>query len=262
MNDMKLIMENWNTYLEEQSGDPETVGDLLLQLDAVTLLFGSKTNRIIKQIIDILGEMIGEAQALGTGPDDIRALIEAAEDFLENVLDQGFAGASKIALQEFPVSAFATFLARPPIRKFIIDRIGQPALEFFLNTVLPGAGLVLKGARWMGRMFKVSKATKDIFDTAQATPSEMFTILVNDIMKAPDNKTTTAGFLDKFNVDDEYQKMLDDKVEIQFIKWAIDSLKTLDPSTKVDQLDFNDELIDWLKDDWEEKSGQHTVATV
>ena len=74
---------------------------------------------------------------------------------------------------------------------------------------------------------------------------------MQDIMTAPDNKDTTAGFLGLFNIDDEWQKMLDDKIEIKFINKMVSQLKSIDPNTSLEQLNFNQKLIDFLKTEFE-----------
>ena len=249
MSEMKLIMENWrkNVLLIEAEDGPETVGELLTAIEATTKLFNNKSTKIMKKFIVILDEMIGEAQALDIGEDDIRAFIEASEDFLENVLEKGWLKASTIALREFPVNALSKFLKRPAVQKIVVAKLGAGGFEFLLNTIFPGAAVVLKAGRWMGRIFRVSKASKEILDTANATPQEMFTGIVKDIMSAPDNKATTSGFFKHFNIDDEYQKMLHDKIEIEFISHMIDFLKKLNKNEKLDNIDFNQNLVSWLE---------------
>ena len=66
-------------------------------------------------------------------------------------------------------------------------------------------------------------------------------------MAAPDNKDNTKGFLSKMNVDDEWAKMLDDKVEIEFIQEMLETLRSLPPDTPIDSIDVNQELINFLQ---------------
>jgi len=247
--EMKLIMEEWRGFLNEgvESDAPQTVGELLDAINKFTLIRGNKARRIVEQVIAILGEALGEAQALNTGPEDIRAIIEALEDFLENVMEQGVGGAAMTAIKEFPATAVIKFLTRPEVAKFVAAGIGPEAFKTLIETVLPGAATIFKFGRWMSRIFKVSKAAQAALETAKASPQEVFTMLVKDIATAPDNKETTSGFMGLFNVDDQWQKMLHDKVEMEFIKFIIETLKSKPPNTSLDELNFNDQMVDWLQ---------------
>jgi len=100
-------------------------------------------------------------------------------------------------------------------------------------------------------VFKVSKDLKQAYDEGTADVNKVFANIMQDIMTAPDNKDTTAGFLGLFNIDDEWQKMLDDKIEIKFINQMVSYLKSIDPNTSLEQLNFNQKLIDFLKKEFE-----------
>ena len=45
--------------------------------------------------------------------------------------------------------------------------------------------------------------------------------------------------------------MLDDKIEIKFIEKMIASLKSIPPDTSLEKINFNDQLIDFLKKEFE-----------
>jgi len=45
--------------------------------------------------------------------------------------------------------------------------------------------------------------------------------------------------------------MLDDKIEIKFINQMVNYLKSIDPNTSLEQLNFNQKLIDFLKKEFE-----------
>ena len=45
--------------------------------------------------------------------------------------------------------------------------------------------------------------------------------------------------------------MLDDKIEIKFIEQMIGSLKNLNPNTSLENINFNSQLVKFLKDEFE-----------
>ena len=98
---------------------------------------------------------------------------------------------------------------------------------------------------------EVSKELQTAYKEGTADVNQVFANIVKDIATAEDNKDTTAGFLKLFNIDDEWQKMLDDKIEIKFIEQMIGSLKNLNPNTSLENINFNSQLVKFLKDEFE-----------
>ncbi len=97
------------------------------------------------------------------------------------------------------------------------------AAEDFIDkfSFLPGAE-TLKGAvgEISGWLSKAGKAFSWMVNKVKGDeePAAMLDDLVDDIALQPDSKTKTAPFMNLFNIDDEYQAMLDDNLEVQFIK--------------------------------------------
>ena len=110
---------------------------------------------------------------------------------------------------------------------------------------------LFNAAKWIMKVFNISKDLKKAYEEGTADVNKIFSNIMQDIMTAPDNKETTAGFLGLFNIDDEWQKLLDDKVEITFINKMISSLESQNPDTPLEQLNFNQQLIDFLKSEFE-----------
>jgi hypothetical protein len=70
---------------------------------------------------------------------------------------------------------------------------------------------------------------------------------VKSIYAATDDKKTNT-FLDKINVDDQYSKIVDDKVEMAFIKFLTQAIESTPDETPLPQdFDVNTKLQDYLK---------------
>tara|TARA_R110000824_G_scaffold190383_1_gene371879 strand:+ start:436 stop:1260 length:825 start_codon:yes stop_codon:yes gene_type:complete len=264
MSEMKLIMENWRAYTNSSSllveiapdGSPETVGELLIAINKYTMISGNKAKRILKNIKEALKVFLDMAQDdesqltprgaegdLYVEDEDIQKLIEWFEEALE--------GQWAEALMAIPVKAVINIISKDPIRSFLLQKIGKEALETLVGDILPGAATALKFTKWFSRMFKVSKETKELLDTAEASPKEMFVMIVKDIADLPDSKDTTKGFMGIFNIDDKWKEILHDKIEMKFIQQQIAELESLNPSTSLDSLNFNQQLVKYLSDEFE-----------
>lgn len=70
---------------------------------------------------------------------------------------------------------------------------------------------------------------------------------VKAIYSATDDKKTNT-FLDKINIDDQYAKIVDDKVEMAFLKFLTDAIINTPDETPLPQdFDVNAKLQDYLK---------------
>ena len=257
MSEMKLIMENWRAYTNSSSllveiapdGSPETVGELLVAINKYTMISGNKAKRILKNIVETLKVFLDSAQDIeGLGRDesedeDIAKLIEWFEEALE--------GQWAEALMAIPVKAVISIISKDPLRSFLLQKIGKEALEVLIGDILPGAATALKFTKWFSRMFKVSKALASSIETGGASPKEMFVMIVKDIADLPDSKDTTKGFMGIFNIDDKWKEILHDKIEMNFIQQQIAELESMNPSTNLVTLNFNQKLVDYLSGEFE-----------
>ena len=100
--------------------------------------------------------------------------------------------------------------------------------------------------------FGVSGAGRNVFDALFAT-KKLGTIAA--ATKLPDKDTESNPFLDVFNVEDEYSKLLDDKIENAFLNYLSDELD----AGRLDSIDLatwniNEYLEDFLKNKFNQKS--------
>jgi hypothetical protein len=77
---------------------------------------------------------------------------------------------------------------------------------------------------------------------------------VKSIYAATDDKKTNT-FLDKINVDDEYSKIVDDKVEMAFIKFLTQAIESTPDQTPLpSNFDVNIKLQDYLKQNYKART--------
>ena len=259
MSEMKLIMENWRAYTNSSSllveiapdGSPETVGELLIAINKYTMISGNKAKRILNNIKEALKVFLDMAQddesqlmprgaegALHIEDEDIQKLIEWFEEALE--------GQWAEAIMAIPVKAVINIISKDPLKSFLMQKIGKEALKMLVADILPAGGTILKFGKWFSRMFKISKELESAIEAGGASPKEMFVMIVKDITNLPDSKDTTKGFMGIFNIDDKWKEILHDKIEIEFIKQQIAELESMNPSTNLVTLNFNQKLVDYL----------------
>jgi len=252
-NDMKLIMENWRrNALQEQQDNPGTVGELLQGLNAYILSNSDQLKRIAQAISNALQQIadgLGDADE-GT-KEQIKEFSETAIEFLQSVQEKGLKDAIKEKGKDIAMNVLTTIAKNDIVRNFIVQKVGEKSVKFLIDQVFPAAKSLISAASWILKVFKVSKELQKAYKEGTADVNQVFQNIVQDIATAEDNKDTTAGFLKLFNIDDEYQKMLDDKIEIKFIEKMIASLKGITPDTSLEQINFNTQLVNFLKDEFQ-----------
>ena len=258
MPDMNLIMENWRHYkrelLVEQEEGPETVGQLLNVIDAHSLALSEPVKKAFLLLAQTLSDVAGFADATETSADAVTDVAEYVASIIESALDKGVVSREfASALANIPWGALTTFLKQPAVIKYLTAKIGKDALKTVVDALIPLGKVTFGAIRGAIAIFKTTKRAKEIFDTAK-DPEVAFATIMKDVMGAEDNKATTAGFLSKFNIDDEWQKMLDDKIDAAYIQDSVNVLKSADPNTRLADIDFNARLIDWLKNKFD---GRH-----
>ena len=194
---MKLIMEGWRLYLDEQELN-EGVGDVARAgVEKLKRMKARATGRAQQAY----------AQKGGYSMDTMEDL----KIFVNAIID------TKNRIKTGELSAEA----------------GGKILKGFINAASVGfldfAGAARKGAELGGMLLKVGTL--------------------------PDEKTEASPFLAAFNINDEYQKLLDDKIENAFImklKTDLDS-GALD-DVNIRQFDINNYLEDFLKQTFDQKT--------
>jgi hypothetical protein len=127
-------------------------------------------------------------------------------------------------------------------------------------------GMGKEVAEWMSRGAKgLSWLTKKI--KGGDKPVTALDDMVDKVAQTPDTKTKTAPFMNLFNIDDEYQAILEDELEIEFIQHFKEKLKGAPQEVMGMTLgelesESNDWNIDRELEDWIPSRGDtkdHTV---
>ena len=146
-----------------------------------------------------------------TGPEIMNAVKEIGSNFKKIILKDAATLAGDLQLAgwdevfEFAIEAMDGFSKIPG-----------------LNTLMSAAQDVATIGKWMG------KGVKSLWNKLSGgdPPAEALDDLVDQVAQSPDTKTKTAPFMNLFNIDDKYQAMLEDKLELDFIQAFKEQLST------------------------------------
>ena len=252
---MKLIMESWRRNVLQEQDSPRTVQDLLTGLNAYILSNSTQLKRVAQAISNALA---GITDAVGDVDDaakkSIEEFSEKAIEFLKSVQESGLKDAIKQKGKDVAMNVLTTIAKNEKIRGYVISKVGEKAIKFLVDQVFPAAKSLISAASWILKIFKVSKDLQTAYKEGTADVNQVFQNIVKDIMTAEDNKDTTSGFMKLLNIDDDWQKILDDKIEIAFIQTMIKDLKGMSGDTPIEQLNFNEKLIEFLKDNYNNRA--------
>jgi len=266
MSEMHLIMENWRSFssgnsfvLNEQAGAP-TVGAVIEAINLYSLAQQTPWRKSIRLLIEIIGDQIEFADAADITSDTITDLVEGLVKLSETIDQNGIL--SSAALKLLFSAATIKVLKNPQILSALgirakamgltanINEVITPVLNLFgfaaagipLGSLVAGAKFIYSAAKGAKDVAQIIKTSKD--------PEAAFEKTIEAIMNAPDNKDTTSGYLALFNIDDKWQEMLDDKIDAEFIKYALERLKAVssaDSNIPITAINFNSMLVNWLK---------------
>ena len=134
--------------------------------------------------------------------------------------------------------------------------------EFFDKAAdIPFMGTIAGMGRDVSQVFKwgmkgVNWLQKKI--GGGADPEDAVDAMVDMVAQKPDTKFKTAPFFELFNIDPEYQEMLDDDLEVKFIAYYKDYLKSHADTTKLADLDIDKHLEEWIPQ--QAKTKDHSVT--
>ena len=241
---MKLIFENYRRGMLYEEEDIQRVGDLIKAIEAHILANSDRLKRVCQALISALETFASEFEEEAG---QYESIIETLTEIFEQIVEDGLkATIAKIGAKKL-IGYMQQIINTDAIKQYLLKKIGEKTIKFVMNEIVPAIGSLIRFGKWIYKLFKVGKEIKDVLESGTVDPNKAFTMIVKDVMTAEDNKETTAGFLGLLNIDDEWQKMLDDKIEMEFIQDSIAHIKSLGPDTSIDQLNLNQRLIDFLK---------------
>ena len=148
----------------------------------------------------------------------------------------------------------------------VIEKLGadpevQKSIKTFVDKVVSAAEPLLPGLRFAITtakfVIRVIGSAKDVIDKVKSGPDDFFNAVIDDVGQAPDKNTKLSPFLDLFNMADEFQVMLDDKLEADFLadyRKSLQAVVASEPDKPLSAFDINDALQKYL----ENKYNDHT----
>jgi hypothetical protein len=124
-------------------------------------------------------------------------------------------------------------------RKIEMGKIAKDQGADLLKTSLNTATAGLAGQATA--IFNAAIAAKDLAKLALAA-------------KLPDEQTAQNPYLHAFNIDDNYSKILDDRIENAFINYLSDTLKGIPDTTPLAEFDINKVLEGYLQQKFNTRS--------
>jgi hypothetical protein len=254
-NNMKLIMERWDRFVitEQAVPAPQTVGELIDAVNSYTMIKGDKTKRIISSIVSALNkfssiEGMQDNQQLGSL---IQKTIEVLNVFLqERDIKSALA---KVATGEVFQLVYDTVTSEP-IASYLAKTIGEAIVKTFIEEIIPGLKTIVKVGSFFSSLFSIAKDVQKAVETGKMDPNQVLQLIAKEIYELPDSKETTTGFMKIFNVDDKWSAIIDDKIEMKFIELAMNSLRSMNPSTPLESISFNKMLVDYLKNTYSQRT--------
>ena len=268
-----------------------TVGDVLSQFDDAASDLDNSVMEFVKMAMDFIKPFAVDAIQSAAEESDIEAKEEDIDDILEffseirsmfddvvkaikkageGVKDQVKAffkeGGSKI------LEAFAKvreLYEKNELAQAVFKAIGGEAIkETVMKLVdkvaplIPFGGQVLAAAKMMKGAMSIGGKLKSLvskFKKSKASPQEKFAAFAEKIARGPDNDEL-GELASILQMNDDIEDILDDKVEVQFVKFYVDHLRGMDESEPIESININTMLTDWIKDELGAKTADVTVA--
>lgn len=122
-----------------------------------------------------------------------------------------------------------------------IETLGDLRKFFKLTKVKKKGGPAAKVAtKALASLVPFGSATMELIDQASDIKG-IFSALYQK-----DDNFQTSDALSKVNVDDEISKIVDDQVEIDFLKYILDQFNKLPDNTPLEKIDMTDQLRQYL----------------
>ncbi len=243
---MKLIFENYRRGMlaEEEEVEPQTVGSLVDTLEAHILANSDKLKRVANAIVKAFETF---AEEFPEKAEELAEITSKITELFTEIAANGLRAVLKTMGKSKVVEYLKIMATNTIIQEFLAKKVGAKVLKFVLEEMIPAAKVIISTGRTIMGLFKVAKSVRDAVESGTGDPNKAFAMIVKDVMTAEDNKATTAGFMKMLNIDDEWSKMLDNKIEMEFIEQSIQYIRTVDPSTTLDKINLNQRLVAFLK---------------
>jgi hypothetical protein len=139
--------------------------------------------------------------------------------------------------------------------KAMVNTAGFEKLKEFMAKgvelaikAIPYGGQLVAGAKMLASVAKVGGKIMDLFKKAKAVkadPQEKLAAVAKKLVRGKDENLGEFGKI--FQLDDDLEAVLDDKLEAQFVEWYAGKLRELPPETPLERVNVNSMITDWIK---------------
>jgi hypothetical protein len=139
--------------------------------------------------------------------------------------------------------------------KAMVNAAGFEKLKEFMTKgvelaikSIPYGGQLVAGAKMLASVAKVGGKIMDLFrkaKAAKADPQEKLAAVAKNLVRGKDENLGEFGKI--FQMDDDLEAVLDDKLEAQFVEWYAKKLRELPPETPLEKANVNRLITDWIK---------------
>jgi len=266
-----------------------TVGDVLSQFDDTASDLDNKVMEFVKTAMDFVKPFAAGAIIEAGGPDAeeddiesivkyfseikdmfadvIKAIKKAGESVKEQVKAFFKEGGTKI-LEAF--SNVKELYESSELAKKIFKAVGGEAIKKTVMKIvdkiaplIPFGGQVLAAAKMIKGAISIGGKLKSLvskFKKSKASPQEKFAAFAEKIARGPDNDEL-GELASILQMNDDIEDILDDKVEVQFVKFYVEHLRGMDESKPIESININTMLTDWIKDELGAKTADVTVTS-
>ena len=117
------------------------------------------------------------------------------------------------------------------------------------KNLIPYGSNILDGWKMMKDARSMGGKIKGIFDKfkkSNAPPEDKFAAFAKTVAKGPDKDL--GEFADALQLNDDAEKLVDDRLEVKYIEDYVDKLRNMPPETPISEFDINDLITQWVKE--------------
>ena len=214
----------------------------------------------LKEVYDWFKELLDMAKGLKKAWDDAK---KAQPDGVKKQL-QHLWGNNKDSIKEVfeHVGALKEMYGENETFKAMVNAAGFEKLkEFMAKGVelaiksIPYGSQLVAGAKMLASVAKLGGKIMTLFKKAKAAkadPQEKLAAVAKNLVRGKDENLGDFGKI--FQMDDDLEAVLDDKLEAEFIEWYSKKLRGLPPETPLDSVNVNKVITTWVKNVYGKKN--------
>ena len=266
-----------------------SVGDILAQFDDAASDLDNKVMDFVKSALKFANQFTPDAIEAASGEevddkdvdgileffselkgmfDDVMSAIKSAGDSVKKQVKAFFKEGGKKILEGF--SNLKELYEENKVAQAVFKKIGGEAIKSTIKKLvekvaplIPYGGTVLAAAKTLKGVAETGGKLAGMFSRfskeKNKSPQEKFAEFAAEIARGPDNDAL-GDLASILQMNDDIEDILDDKVEVQFVEYYVDHLREIDPSTPIENIDINNMLTDWIKDELGAQEADVAVA--